>query len=180
MAFFKKFIGQQSLFLFSKHLDTMLNLTHFVSGETDPWPKFRPIPIIISVEPYSWQTLIVRISEMFTIIAILLGFFHARLPFSHPPEMYAVGLVCCLKRASCRILKNFYKVLTWAEKYLKVKGLLLLLLLQFLSKKMTFCFLCFVLFRMWNGGAGDVLCSVFDVHLVFLKFSQFWFLVGNC
>ena len=37
MAFLKNFVWQQSLFLFSKHLDTMSNLTHFVSGETDPW-----------------------------------------------------------------------------------------------------------------------------------------------
>ena len=37
MAFLKNFVWQQSLFLFSKHLDTMLNLTHFVNSETDPW-----------------------------------------------------------------------------------------------------------------------------------------------
>ena len=39
MAFLKNFVWQQSLFLFSKHLDTMSNLTHLVNSKTDPWTR---------------------------------------------------------------------------------------------------------------------------------------------
>ena len=35
MAFLKIFVTQQLLFLFSKHLDTMWNVTDCVSGQTD-------------------------------------------------------------------------------------------------------------------------------------------------
>ena len=35
MAFLQIFVSQQLLFLFSKHLDTMLNVTNCVSSQTD-------------------------------------------------------------------------------------------------------------------------------------------------
>ena len=37
MAFLKRFVSQQLLFLFSKHLDTMLNVTDCGIGRTDLW-----------------------------------------------------------------------------------------------------------------------------------------------
>ena len=37
MAFLQSFVSQQLLFLFSKHLDTMSNVTDCVSGQTDLW-----------------------------------------------------------------------------------------------------------------------------------------------
>ena len=39
IAFLQIFVSQQLLFLFSKHLDTMLNVTNCVSSQTDLWLK---------------------------------------------------------------------------------------------------------------------------------------------
>ena len=40
MAFLQIFFSQQLLFLFSKHLDTMLNVTDCWTGRTDFWFLF--------------------------------------------------------------------------------------------------------------------------------------------
>ena len=40
MAFLKNIVSQQLFFLFSKHLDTMLNVTDCGTGRTDLWQIF--------------------------------------------------------------------------------------------------------------------------------------------
>ena len=40
-AFLQKFVSQQLLFLFSKHLDTMSNVTDCGTGRTDLWNRLR-------------------------------------------------------------------------------------------------------------------------------------------
>ena len=41
MVFFLSFVSQQLLFLFSKHLNTMLNVTNCGTGRTDLWFEVR-------------------------------------------------------------------------------------------------------------------------------------------
>ena len=57
MAFLKNFVWQQSLFLFSKHLDTMSNLTHLVNSKTDPWSLSSDIIFFASASylTLEWQ-----------------------------------------------------------------------------------------------------------------------------
>ena len=47
MAFLQTFVSEQLLFLFSKHLDTMSNVTDCDYGQTNLWSKLLMILVLI-------------------------------------------------------------------------------------------------------------------------------------